>query len=1409
MPQGTLFTEDFLNEGIRDTETWRNVTAESLAGFRTTLQTIFGQIADPTRLNEAQTEERIVKPALECLGWHSCYWVQERLETKGRANVPDYLFFGTPEGFAQADRKRKASERYPFAVAVGDAKAWAIDLDRRGGGAATDETPSGQILRYLSRADVQSDRKVQWGILTNGRFWRLYYQGAKSRLEEYFEIDVAWVLGVAGTQGDLASAARPSVFQNDAAWRNHLLTLFWVMFRREAFRPSADGRTFHQIALAEGRNWEAKVRQSLADVVFSNVFPDLLRALVRSDPQTPNPITPEYLSVLREAALTLLYRLLFALYAEDRDLLPKRDPNYGGLSRLRDEIAERIDAGTTLSGRRKNYARVCAELFVTIDEGDDTLGVPPYNGGLFSDKTSATELLDRAVLPDADFAPLLDRLARTEKEGRRVRINFRDLSVRQLGSIYERLLEHEPIAAPDRSEGIDVRLNPFARKGSGSYYTPDELVKLIVERTIGPLVEERHEAFRKRAAELQKDRRRTELRLEELRALDPAEAVLNLKVVDPAMGSGHFLASLVDYLADRVTTLMIEAQHEVTWADYVSPLVRRLAAVWAKIRDEAEKHGWTIRDDQLADKNLIKRFVLKRCVYGVDKNPMAVELAKVALWLHTFTAGAPLSFLDHHLKCGDSLYGEWVRKALDELAARGTLLISDAVRSAEASIAGMALVEGRSDADIAEVKQSAEDYHGVEAKTEPLRRFLNFWHAVKWLDQSDEEKKALQALFDGHFGQPLPIAAGLTPPNPPAGAENGESGLFGDAARQLALAGTGVASAQDYLALKALLQKAYSLAAEQKFLHWQIAFPGVWRNWTGADLDGGFDAVIGNPPWDRMKMQEVEWFAARAPGVAHQARAADRKRMIATMKAAGDPLITLYERAAEIADTAMQRARKSGDYPLLSRGDINIYSLFVERAQELIKADGIAGLLTPSGIASDLGASTFFRKVATCGRVQCLFDFENRRGDRREPFFPDIDSRFKFCTFVCGGPGRKVPKTECAFFLRDPPEFVSDENQFALTAADFTLVNPNTGTAPIFRSKRDAELTTAIYRRLPVLVDRSEGTEKKVWPVRYLRMFDMTNDSHLFWSRERLEKEGAYPSNLGHWRKRDRQWVPLYEGKMVQAFDHRAADVVIHPDNLHRPAQPEPIDEAGHSDPGRTANPLYWVEENQVAQFKVAGPVLGFKEITSPTNERGMIAAFLPFAGYGNTIPILHVDRDSVAEMPCWLGVLNSLAFDFCARSKIQGQHLNWFIVEQLPVLTAKHYERRFGERSAAEIVKDHVLRLTYTAQDMAPFACEMGYVDEKGAAKPPIIWNEVERRHLRARLDALYFILYGITAEGDIGYILSTFPIVERKDREAFEGVYLTRELILWYKRALEAGDAESMAPEAEIIRLAQARGD
>src|SRR5215210_7868366 len=283
MPQGTLFTEDFLTQGIRETEAWRGLLADDLKRFRADLQTIFAGLADPARLDEANTEERIVRPVLRALDWAGCFSVQERAEVTGRANVPDYLLFGSADAFAQADRKRQAAERYPLAIAVGDAKAWSIGLDQRAGGAAGNETPSGQIIRYLTRADVQSNGHVLWGVLTNGRHWRLYYQRAKSRLEEYFEIDLAWALKLPGVQGELSASARPELFATDQEWSDHLLKLIWLTFRREAFLPGADGRSFHQIALDEGRNWESKVRESLAGVVFGQVFPDLLRALARAD----------------------------------------------------------------------------------------------------------------------------------------------------------------------------------------------------------------------------------------------------------------------------------------------------------------------------------------------------------------------------------------------------------------------------------------------------------------------------------------------------------------------------------------------------------------------------------------------------------------------------------------------------------------------------------------------------------------------------------------------------------------------------------------------------------------------------------------------------------------------------------------------------------------------------------------------------------------------------------------------------------------------------------------------------------------------------------------------------------------------------------------------------------------------
>ena len=633
---------------------------------------------------------------------------------------------------------------------------------------------------------------------------------------------------------------------------------------------------------------------------------------------------------------------------------------------------------------------------------------------------------------------------------------------------------------------------------------------------------------------------------------------------------------------------------------------------------------------------------------------------------------------------------------------------------------------------------------------------------------------------------------------------------------------------------------ATSTARHERFLHWEAAFPGVWRGWQDQRPEGGFDAVIGNPPWDRIKLQEVEWFATRDPELARAPTATARKAAIRKLRqqataqtqvltrhsgesrnpdptrqppspTAGD-LVRDFDAAKERADKLGQLVRASGHYPLLGGGDINLYSLFVERAMSLIKPDGLVGLLTPSGIYADKTAARFFKSVSTKGRVSGLFDFENRRlGTGLPPYFPDVDSRFKFCALVFGGAERRFDQTDCAFFLHDtraiPPASIRHSHErtssrtsirdgnpdplsdrcFPLTPDDFARVNPNTGTAPVFRTRRDADVTRRIYERHPVLVDRSDGEERRTWTVRYNRMLDMANDSHLFRTAAQLEDEGFYPVQGNRWKRKNDVYLPLYEGKMVQAFDHRAASIVNREGNLFRPGQPDRTVDKEHHDPAFAPRPRYWVDQKASSATRSFEWILSFKDITASTNVRTMIAAIVPQVGCGHTLPVLlpadgDFDGQSAALL---LANLNSFAFDYVARQKVQSTHLTWYIVEQLPVIAPGDYDRRFGAVTARELIRDHVLRLTYTAHDMAPFARDLGHDG------PPFTWDEEERRHLRARLDALYFHLYGLDRD-DAEYVLSTFPIVRREDESQF-GTYRTRDLILAYINALTAGDTET----------------
>ena len=1338
--QGRLFTDYFLLGGIRVTSEWLlSVAAPGEFGaFRDGVRERYESVSGYSEPNEAVTERDLIWPVPELLGWAD-YLPQQG--AAGNEDVPDLLLFPDAGSRERAAGRGAADQRYVDGVAVGESKRFGLPLDARDSGRRrASRTPHGQMLRYLSTAEIESDGRIRWGILTSGDVWRLYYSRARPRATGYFEAD----LGVALAGND-----------DDA------LRVFYLLFRRESF-VLRDGAvsTFLQSALDEGRRYEEQVAADLSGTVFEKVFPGLVGAL--SDASS------EDLFAVREASLVFLYRLLFILYAEDRGLLPVNDPrydDYGLRTPVREDIASRMERGAVFSTVASRYYDHLMTLCGLIDKGDPSIGLPPYNGGLFA--ADAAPVLGRVRLPDATVAPLIHDLSHVEAEGRRRFVSYRDMSVQQLGSIYERLLEREPVRNEDGR--IEVRPNSYARKDSGSFFTPQELVDLIVDRTLKPLADERLAAFKEKSNELRSDSKPISERRADLIKLDPAEAVLELKVLDPAMGSGHFLVTAVDFLSDQIADLVEEAPSVPDWLEdeYVSPLVGRVESIRRDIVKRARESRWTIDESLLTDQAIIRRMVLKRCIYGVDKNPLTVELAKVSLWLHSFTVGAPLSFLDHHLRCGDSLVGLSVTEATAELNRLGGLFASSAIAGAEAATSGMQRIEEMSDADISEVQESASLFRGVEDTTADVRGLLDFLCGLRWMTSG--MKKREQATFE----YPLVEALGSRPDDAYVLLARGEmsrSELRG--VRSEANADSDFAR---------IWSDARAIAERERFLHWQVSFPGVWQGWQDASPSGGFDAVIGNPPWDRIKLQEVEWFSSRRPELALAPTAAARRAGIRRLRSDGDPLVDDFDDAKERADSMGQIVRGSGHYPLLGGGDINLYSLFVERAMNLVKSDGIVGLLTPSGIYADRTAARFFKSVSTTGRVSSILDFENRK-----IFFKDVHASFKFCALIYGGPERRFDETECAFFMHDTETVGNPERCFPLAPEDFARVNPNTGTAPVFRTRRDTEITRGIYDRHPVLVDRSAGNERKAWSVSYKRMFDMTNDSRLFRTAEQLDSTGFYPIEGNRWKRGEELYLPLYEGKMVQAFDHRAASVVVNPENLNRPAQPLDATLEQHTDMEWLPRPQFWVSEDDSDESHGLSWFVGFKDVTAPTNVRTMIVAVIPESGVGNTLPLLMPEREGVDSYRqnawLWVACLNSFALDYVARQKVQGQHLNWFVVEQLPVIEPGDYDREFGDTTAREIVRDHVLRLTYTAYDMRPFARNLGYEGE------PFIWDDEERRHLRARLDALYFHLYGLSRE-DAGYVMETFPIVRRQDESAF-GSYRTRDMVLAYMNALLAGD-------------------
>ena len=627
--------------------------------------------------------------------------------------------------------------------------------------------------------------------------------------------------------------------------------------------------------------------------MFDRVFPRLLQAL--SD------AADRPMSEIRQATLIFLYRLLFILYAEDRGLLPVNDAaydDYGLRKRVRDDVAQRKDRNDTFSSVATSYYDHLATLFRLIDRGDPSIGLPPYNGGLFAQDAAA--LLNDVRFPTTSLptsfttsaTPRTTASAATSTTATCPSSNSAPSTNASWSS------SQSTRATTAKSE---VRPNPYARKDSGSFYTPQDLVDLIVDQTLKPLIEERLDAFRGSGpANFRSDRRPKADAKAELARLDPAQAVLDLKVLDPAMGSGHFLVTAVDFLTDYVADLIEVAPAFADWLPqddpYQSPLLDR-------DRRHSRRHpctapdesNWKVNEAQLTDQAIIRRLVLKRCIYGVDKNPLTVELAKVSLWLHSFTVGAPLSFLDHHLRCGDSLLGLRIADATADLRRlKVPMFVESAVQGVENAAQGMRQIEELSDADVAEVHESQSLFHAVESATADLRGFLDTLAGLRWLTAGLKvrQRATLEAPLAETLGaDPTQAFRLLTGGGVPSDIPASSAGTQQQPTPRAHASHPGEPTDQSPSpAFRELWTHARAAAHAESFLHWEAAFPGVWRHWQNQTPEGGFDAVIGNPPWDRIKLQEVEWFATRDPDLARAPTAAARREGIKRLRQQHDPL---------------------------------------------------------------------------------------------------------------------------------------------------------------------------------------------------------------------------------------------------------------------------------------------------------------------------------------------------------------------------------------------------------------------------------------------------------------------------------------------------------------------------------------
>lgn len=1152
----------------------------------------------------------------------------------------------------------------------------------------SNKSPQDCLQQYLNTSHHQ------WAILANGKKLRLLRDFYHSITKGFLEFDLESIFETANTEQFRVfyRIAHRSRIENQ--YQGEQETEYDEEGNPIEVEDNCLLESFHKKSRETGVKVGNKLRDQVIEAIekLGNGFAENLN---------PDEFQNGKVKAFYGEILNIIYRLLFLMFAEQKGWLPVRNSIYARTYSL-NALRERAERGNYSHDEEHDLWEGLKITFQLVAKGytfknGDTINA--FGGQLFSDKKIATikELsLKNKYLLDAIF-----RLSYFKLDNLSNRINYANLAIDELGSVYESLLDYEPKIAKDAFELVisesgegekkkrktrkiakgEFYLDPRGtdRKTTGSYYTDSRLVAQLIESALVPVVQN---ALKDKTTQAEKE-----------------AALLDLKVADIACGSGAFICAALEKLGEELALIRMGEEERPT-------------------------------EDQLRE---AKRDVLLHCIYGVDLNPMAIELAKFSLWITASLPDLPLTFLDHKLKCGNSLIGatpDLIKKGIPEEAYKP-------VGNDNPAVCTELKKRIRKQLESLNRVNEPQAQYGLQFdrnQTDELLRLREALNNRKQEDSSDveeaeEEYRKLEKMerqFKDWLMADVWTAAFFI--------EKTETDLN--------LYPTNVTLEQlreNEKVNEALIERVLKIADQYHFFHYHLEFPEVFEK-------GGFDCLLGNPPWEKIQAEENEFFAPYNERVANESDATVRKQLIANLEQENNELFNKWKSLKDTLEKISRFCISSGLYEKSAIGNINLYKIFLDKSIREINNKGRVGLIVQSGLFTDELSKDFFEALMNQRNLVSVNDFINRK-----KLF-GIDSRMRFSLITACKNHDTLPFFR--FYLIDPEQLIDRTLGVYLDLPMIKRVNPNTGNCPMVNDQKTLDILNNIYRNAKI-VSAENATTASLQCAFWGEMFNMTRGEKFLWNK--------LP-------ELDFETLPLYESKYFHQYDHRYASFkdVGYDDRIKGNARLLTENEKIQQD---EIEFRYHVRKETVIQkcnsekYNVkTNWLLCLRSITSSTNERTVIATILPKVGIANSVNI--VLPKCISDAVVLIGALNSFVNDFVAYTKVGNQNLNIFIIKQLPVPTV------FADLQVYDAIKDRILKLCYTSTELRAFANDLGFEGE------PFNWNIKERFQLQCELDAIYAHLYGLEKE-EMDYILETFPIVKRKDIDKY-GSYRTKETIL-----------------------------